>query len=78
MIFTTSKSFAHMLHRSCDIKLKTLTQHSCRFGNFIGEDVESEEASDAGVEAADYVYDEEPEETGGVTGQELMELDGLC
>ncbi|KID93668.1 Ribosomal protein S5 domain 2-type fold, subgroup, partial [Metarhizium majus ARSEF 297] len=49
------------------------------FGNFIGEEAESEDASEAGVEAGaeagDYVYDDEPEETGGVTGTELMEID---
>ncbi|KHN94520.1 Ribosomal protein S5 domain 2-type fold, subgroup [Metarhizium album ARSEF 1941] len=48
------------------------------FGNFIGE-AESEDASEAGVEAGaeagDYVYDDEPQETGEVTGEELMELD---
>jgi U5 small nuclear ribonucleoprotein component len=46
------------------------------FGNFIGEEVESEEGSEVGVEAGDYVYDDEPDEAPGVTGQELMELDG--
>lgn len=30
-----------------------------------------------GVEAGDYVYDDEPDEAPGVTGQELMELDGM-
>ncbi|RGP66959.1 elongation factor 2 [Fusarium sporotrichioides] len=45
------------------------------FGNFIGEEVESEEGSEVGVEAGDYVYDDEPDEAPGVTGQELMELD---
>ncbi|KAF5124237.1 Pre-mRNA-splicing factor cwf10 [Metarhizium anisopliae] len=49
------------------------------FGNFIGEEAESEDASEAGVEAGadagDYVYDDEPEEIGGVTGTELMEID---
>jgi hypothetical protein len=30
----------------------------------------------AGVEAEDYVYDEEPDEAPGMTGQELMEIDG--
>ncbi|KAM0485173.1 hypothetical protein ACHAPX_001154 [Trichoderma viride] len=45
------------------------------FGNFIGEEVESEEASEAGDEAADYAYDDEQEEAPSVTGQELMELD---
>ncbi|KAH7001300.1 P-loop containing nucleoside triphosphate hydrolase protein [Ilyonectria destructans] len=45
------------------------------FGNFIGDEAGSEEASEAGVEANDYVYDDEPEEAPGVTGQELMEID---
>ncbi|KIL93172.1 elongation factor 2 [Fusarium avenaceum] len=45
------------------------------FGNFIGEEAGSDEASEAGVEAGDYIYDDEPEEAPGVTGQELMELD---
>ncbi|KID84677.1 Ribosomal protein S5 domain 2-type fold, subgroup [Metarhizium guizhouense ARSEF 977] len=49
------------------------------FGNFIGEEAESEDASEAGVEAGaeagDYVYDDEPEGAGGVTGTELMEID---
>ncbi|KAF5023073.1 hypothetical protein F66182_4885 [Fusarium sp. NRRL 66182] len=45
------------------------------FGNFIGEEAESEEGSEAGVEAGDYVYDDEPDEAPGVTGQELMEID---
>ncbi|KAI1058878.1 hypothetical protein LB507_003864 [Fusarium sp. FIESC RH6] len=44
------------------------------FGNFIGEEAESEEGSEVGVEANDYVYDDEPEAP-SVTGQELMELD---
>lgn len=47
-----------------------------RFGNFIGEEVESEEASEAGEEAGDYTYDDEHEGAPSVTGQELMELDG--
>ncbi|UZP46172.1 hypothetical protein NXS19_013984 [Fusarium pseudograminearum] len=45
------------------------------FGNFIGEEVESEEGSEVGVEAGDYVYDDEPDEAPSVTGQELMQLD---
>ncbi|OAQ78021.1 elongation factor 2 [Purpureocillium lilacinum] len=44
------------------------------FGNFIGEEAASEEASEAGVDAGDYVYDEEPEQAAGV-GEELMEID---
>ncbi|KAK5992486.1 Elongation factor Tu GTP-binding domain-containing protein 2 [Cladobotryum mycophilum] len=45
------------------------------FGNFIGEEAESEAASEAGVEASDYVYDDEPEEANSVAGHELMEMD---
>ncbi|KFA48897.1 hypothetical protein S40293_02574 [Stachybotrys chartarum IBT 40293] len=45
------------------------------FGNFIGEDAGSEEASEVGVQADDYVYDDEPEEAPRATGQELMEID---
>ncbi|KAI6782274.1 Pre-mRNA-splicing factor cwf10 [Emericellopsis cladophorae] len=45
------------------------------FGNFIGEEVESEEASEVGVDAGDYVYDDASEGAGGAQGQELMELD---
>lgn len=46
------------------------------FGNFIGEEVESEQGSDHGdVDARNYVYDDEPEEEHQATGQELMELD---
>ncbi|POR34980.1 Pre-mRNA-splicing factor cwf10 [Tolypocladium paradoxum] len=47
------------------------------FGNFIGEEAASEEASEAGVDASDYVYDDESEQVHGqgVTGDELMEID---
>ncbi|PNP85878.1 hypothetical protein FNYG_00934 [Fusarium nygamai] len=45
------------------------------FGNFIGEEAESEEGSEVGVGADDYTYDDEPDEAPGVTGQELMEID---
>ncbi|KAK7404008.1 hypothetical protein QQX98_010235 [Neonectria punicea] len=45
------------------------------FGNFIGDEAGSEEASEVGVDAGDYVYDDEPDEAPGATGQELMELD---
>jgi hypothetical protein len=48
-----------------------------RFGNFIGEEVESEEGSEVGVDADAYVYDDEADDAApGVTGQELMEIDG--
>ncbi|CAI6090378.1 unnamed protein product [Clonostachys chloroleuca] len=47
------------------------------FGNFIGEEVESEEGSEVGVDADAYVYDDEADDAApGVTGQELMEIDG--
>ncbi|EXF76600.1 elongation factor Tu GTP binding domain-containing protein [Colletotrichum fioriniae PJ7] len=45
------------------------------FGNFIGEDVGSEEASERGVEG-DYVYGDDASEAPAPTGQELMEIDG--
>jgi len=48
-----------------------------RFGNFIGEAEESEDESQHGVDASAYVYDDEPEDAPEVTGQELMEIDGL-
>ncbi|TQN71723.1 Pre-mRNA-splicing factor cwf10 [Colletotrichum shisoi] len=44
------------------------------FGNFIGEDVGSEEASERGAEG-DYVYGDDASEAPGATGQELMEID---
>ncbi|WQF87230.1 Putative small GTP-binding protein [Colletotrichum destructivum] len=44
------------------------------FGNFIGEDVGSEEASERGAEGA-YVYGDDASEAPGATGQELMEID---
>ncbi|KAK2027229.1 elongation factor Tu GTP binding domain-containing protein [Colletotrichum zoysiae] len=44
------------------------------FGNFIGEDVGSEEASERGAEG-DYVYGDDASEAPAVTGQELMEID---
>jgi len=47
-----------------------------RFGNFIGEEVGSEEASEQGVDARNYVYDDESEAGHVPTGQELMEIDG--
>ncbi|KAM4067274.1 elongation factor tu GTP binding domain-containing protein [Hirsutella rhossiliensis] len=44
------------------------------FGNFIGEEAAaSEEASEAGVDAGDYVYDDEHGEA--VPGDELMDID---
>jgi U5 small nuclear ribonucleoprotein component len=43
------------------------------FGNFIGEEVESDESSEKGADAADYVYDDEPEEA---PAQEDMDIDG--
>lgn len=45
------------------------------FGNFIGEDVASEEASEAGVEADNYVYHDEAGDIGGAPPEELMEID---
>lgn len=46
-----------------------------RFGNFIGEEVESDAGSDAGVAAGDYVYDDEPQDD-HLVEEEHMELDG--
>ena len=47
------------------------------FGNFIGEVEASEEESDNGIDAGNYVYDDEyPEAAPEAAGQELMELDG--
>ncbi|EFQ25514.1 elongation factor Tu GTP binding domain-containing protein [Colletotrichum graminicola] len=46
------------------------------FGNFIGEDVGSEEASERGAEG-DYVYGDDASEAPAATGQELMEIDGM-
>ncbi|PKS12786.1 hypothetical protein jhhlp_000997 [Lomentospora prolificans] len=43
------------------------------FGNFIGEEVESEEGSERGNDAAKYAYDEDNESA--AAGQEVMELD---
>lgn len=72
MIFTTSKSLCdNDMHGIFAANLRS------RFGNFIGEEAESEVASEVGVDAGDYVYDDEPEEADGVTGQELMEIDGM-
>ncbi|EEY17627.1 116 kDa U5 small nuclear ribonucleoprotein component [Verticillium alfalfae VaMs.102] len=45
------------------------------FGNFIGEEAGSEEASEHGANASDYVYGDDASEAPVPTGQELMELD---
>ncbi|KYK57599.1 hypothetical protein DCS_04610 [Drechmeria coniospora] len=45
------------------------------FGNFIGEEAASEEASEAGVNAGDYLYDDEADRPDGGAGDELMEVD---
>ncbi|KAL6859913.1 hypothetical protein ACO1O0_003937 [Amphichorda felina] len=46
------------------------------FGNFIGEEAESEDVSEAGVNADDYVYDDDVSEVADrATGQEHMEID---
>lgn len=52
--------------------------NSSRFGNFIGEEAEaSEEESQHGADAGDYVYDDEyAEGEQEAAGQELMEIDG--
>lgn len=71
MTCTTSKysEWSFALSRT-DLNLRN------RFGNFIGEEAESEAASEAGVDANDYIYDDEQDEAPSHTGQELMELDG--
>ncbi|KAK3362633.1 P-loop containing nucleoside triphosphate hydrolase protein [Lasiosphaeria hispida] len=46
------------------------------FGNFIGEEAEaSEEESEHGIDAGNYIDDDYPEEAPEATGQELMEID---
>ncbi|PFH62636.1 hypothetical protein XA68_12710 [Ophiocordyceps unilateralis] len=45
------------------------------FGNFIGEEAASEEASEAGVNEADHIEDEEQDEAQVTSGLELMEID---
>lgn len=48
-----------------------------RFGNFIGEEAEaSEDGSQNGADAGNYVYDDEYAEEEQEAGQELMEIDG--
>lgn len=51
------------------------TNHvAIRFGNFIGEEVESEGGSDAGVDTSDYVYDDAADDAHDE--DEHMEVDG--
>lgn len=49
-----------------------------RFGNFIGEEADaSEDESQHGVDAGNYVYDDEyADDDQAASGQELMEVDG--
>lgn len=75
MTSTTSKFWPTCL--SVHVLRAALIPHINRFGNFIGEAAESEEASEAGIEASDYVYDEAEDEP-AVTGHELMEVDGTA
>jgi hypothetical protein len=78
MISTTSQCPSQTRRKFCACTETSTDIAIPRFGNFIGEDVESEEASEVGAEARDYAYDdEEPEQDHGVTGQELMEIDGM-
>lgn len=58
--------------------MPTRISDQARFGNFIGEEAETEAASDAGVDAGDYAFDDEDGEDGADTGihDELMEVDG--
>lgn len=49
-----------------------------RFGNFIGEPVESDEESQHGANGHDtYVFDNESDEDGAPNDQQLMEIDGM-
>lgn len=53
------------------------TDRAPRFGNFIGEEAEaSEDGSQNGADAGNYVYDDEYAEEDQEAGQELMEIDG--
>lgn len=54
------------------------TNEQRRFGNFIGEEAEaSEEESQHGADAGNYVYDDEyADDDQDAAGQELMEVDG--
>lgn len=53
------------------------TDNGSRFGNFIGEEAEaSEEESQPGADAGNYVYDDEYADEDQEAGQELMEVDG--
>jgi hypothetical protein len=64
--------------------LRSLLIGLYRFGNYIGEGGESDEevsqVSGAAKEADEYVFDQDEEgddaDHQGVTGQELMEVDG--
>lgn len=67
---------AALPRRVCSVPSPANLSSPYRFGNFIGEEAESEEASEAGVDAGDYAYDDEPDEPAHATGQELMEIDG--
>lgn len=60
------------------MRLGTETNKQRRFGNFIGEEAEaSEEESQHGADAGNYVYDDDyADEDQDAAGQELMEVDG--
>lgn len=59
------------------LSLAQLTDITCRFGNFIGEEAEaSEEESDHGRDANNYVYDDASEVGADGAGADLMEVDG--
>lgn len=62
-----------MLTRTC-----TAADHVFRFGNFIGEEAEaSDEEFQQGVDAGNYVYDDDVDaDEGQEAAQELMEIDG--
>lgn len=72
MTFTMSKT---RFNHSCDAWFRA--DEVSRFGNFIGEEAEaSEEESQHGADAGNYIYDDEDADEGHVPGQELMEIDG--
>jgi hypothetical protein len=74
MTFTTSESrLTLLILRGVSIANSSVAS---RFGNFIGEEVGSEEASERGPDAGDYGYGDDISEAPAPTGQELMEIDG--
>lgn len=58
---------------AASLRTALLTQPPTRFGNFIGDEAASEEASHAGVDAGDYAFDDAPEPA----ADEHMDVQGL-